>query len=126
MNVDLMSTPYRNWYGTLFGSAMQRNYRHGHDWYLFQYPDGPAQTLADLERLVAGSEVPVRFFVYQPRASMLVLDPENPRRESPDGVAGNPMAFGDPDALTNMEAVEYLMAKFPGKVEVVHATPPNP
>jgi hypothetical protein len=126
MNVDLMSTPYRSWYGTLFGSAMQRNYRHGHDWYLFQYPDGQPQTLADLERLVAASEVPVRFFVYQPRASMLVIDPKNPRRESEDGVAGNAMAFGDPDALTNMEAAEHLKAKFPGKVEIVHATPPNP
>lgn len=64
-NVDLMHTPYANVFGTLFGSAMQRDYRHGHYWSGFLYPTRP-WTRAGLERMVRDSDVPVRFLV-QPR-----------------------------------------------------------
>jgi hypothetical protein len=97
VDVDLMDTPYRNFFGTLFASALQRNYRYGHDWYDVLNPSGPPRTLADLERLVAGSPVPVRFHVANPAATMVVLDP----------------------AITNVEAARHLERKYPDRVEVV-------
>jgi hypothetical protein len=34
--------------------------------------------------------------------------------------------FGDPDAPSNVQAARLLAVKYPDKVEVVYATPPNP
>jgi hypothetical protein len=125
VNVDLMSTPYRNWLATYYGSVLQRNYRYGHDWYIFLSPHGPPKTLADLETMVTTSPAPVRLFVFHPRASMLVIDPANPNREwtRPGADAA---AFGDPAALTNMQAAEYLAGRYPGRVEVLYTRPPDP
>jgi hypothetical protein len=97
VDVDLMDTPYRNFFGTLFASALQRNYRYGHDWYDFLNPSGPPKTLADLERLVAESPVPVRVHVANPTATMAVLDPP----------------------VTNVEAARHLEQTYPDRVEVV-------
>lgn len=113
-NVALMHTPYANVFGTLFGSAMQRDYRHGHAWYLFLYPPGPRRTPADLERMVLDSDVGVRFFVADPDASFLVADPDHPRGEPHDPT------FTDPTAPTTIDAVEALARKYPDRVEVVH------
>jgi hypothetical protein len=124
VDVDLMDTPYRNWYGTFFASAIQRNYRYGHAWYDFQHPTGRPRTLADLEAAVVDSPVPVRFYVYNPRASMLVRDPAHPNRQWTRPGA-DPAAFGDPEALTNVAAAEDLARRYPGRVEVVYAVPPD-
>jgi hypothetical protein len=121
VDVDLMATPYRNWFATLFASAIERNYRHGHAWYVFMSISTVPKTLADLEAVVAASDVPVRFYVYNPRASMLVLDPAHPNRQA----GANSPAFGDAGALTNIQAAEYLAKKYPGRVEVVYASPPD-
>lgn len=124
MNVDLMSSPYRNWYATTYASVMQRNYRYAQVWYLWQDPLARPKTLETLEALVLDSPVPVRFFVFDPEASFLVLDPDNPSRASSrPGVTRS--AYGDPAARSNIEAAEYLAAKYPGKVQIVHAVPPN-
>ena len=117
VNVDLMHTPYANFFGTFFGSAMQRDFRHGADWYPLQHPQQP-HTLADLEAMVRDSDVPVRFFVQNPHASFLVLDPDHPDRQRP-GPGVDPAAYGDPRALTNVAAVQYLAGKYPDRVEVV-------
>jgi hypothetical protein len=122
VDVDLMDTPYRNFFGTLFASVLQRNYRYGHDWYDFLNPAGTPKTLADLERQVAASPVPVRFHVDNPAASMLVLDPAAPNRASTRPGA-DPASYGDPGAMTNIEAVRYLAQRYPGRVEVVVERP---
>jgi hypothetical protein len=124
VDVDLMSTPYRNFFATVFASAIQRTYRHGHLWYVFMSVATAPKTIADLDAAVQATQVPVRFYVYNPRASMLVVDPAHPNREWTRPGA-DPAAFGDPAAMTNIEAAEYLAKKYPGKVEVVYAVPPN-
>jgi hypothetical protein len=122
VNVDLMHTPFANFYGTLFSAVLVRNYRYGADWYYRMYPPGRPMTPADLERMVVDSTVPVRFFVQYPKASFLVLDPDHPNRPRP-GPGVDPAAFGDPAAPDNITAVEALARKYPDKVEVVHAPP---
>jgi hypothetical protein len=122
VNVDLMHTPYANFYGTLFGSVLRHNYRYGADWYGRMYPPGKAMTPADLERMVLDSKVPVRFFVQSEKASFLVLDPDHPNRQRP-GPGVDPAAFGDPAAPDNITAVTSLAARYPDRVEVVHAPP---
>ncbi|GIJ46652.1 hypothetical protein Val02_35380 [Virgisporangium aliadipatigenens] len=124
VTVDLMSTPYRNWLGTLYASSLTRNYRYGHAWYAFLNPANPPKTLDDLDAIVAQSPVPVRFYVANAKASMLVLDPARPARES-DKPGGDPVQFGAAGALTNIEAAEYLAARYPGKVQVIHGKPPE-
>jgi hypothetical protein len=121
VNVVLASTPYANFYGTLFAAAMQRDYQYGEGWYVFLAPTGPAHTLADLEDKVRSSPVPVRLLVGDPHASFLVVDRDHPRRPTP-GPGVSPAAYGDPDALTDIEAAEYLARQYPGRVEVVKLT----
>jgi hypothetical protein len=124
VSVDLMSTPYRNWYATTYASVLQHNYRYGHDWYVwYRVPQTKGWTIEDFEEMVAKSPVTVRLFVFDPKASFLVLDRKHPKRIQPDL---NGPAYGERGALTNIEAAEHLKRKFPGKVEVVYATPPNP
>jgi hypothetical protein len=122
VTVDLTGTPYGNWFGTYAGSVLQRKYRYGHAWYGFLNPLGPPKTLADLEAFVAASPVPVRLVVSDPDARMLVLDPARPVRES-DGPGADPAAWGDPGALTNVAAAEYLAERYPDLVKVVHLDP---
>ncbi|WP_238013329.1 hypothetical protein KZZ52_41110 [Dactylosporangium sp. AC04546] len=124
MNVDLMSSPYRNWYASTYASVMQRNYKYAQVWYLWQDPLSKPKTLETLEALVRDSPVPIRFFVFDPQASFLVLDPDHPVRASAQpGVSRS--AFGDPQAKSNIDAAEYLATKYPDKVQIVHAVPPN-
>jgi hypothetical protein len=121
VNVDLMHTPYANFYGTFFGSALQRNFADGSAWYELQDPR-KAKTLGDLERMVLDSKVPVRFFVQYPKASFLVVDRDHPNRQRP-GPGVDPAAYGDPAAPDNITAVEYLAGKYPDRVELVYAPP---
>jgi len=126
INVNLMGGPWRNWYATQLASTLQGTYRYQAQWYEFLYPQGPPRTFADLDRLVASSPVRVRFFVFNEAASMLVVDSDRPNRPLLVPGAPYPVAFGDPDAPSNSEAAHLLAAKYPDRVEVVHATPPNP
>jgi hypothetical protein len=118
VDVVLTNTPYANFCATLFAAAMQRNYEHGGPWYVFLSPSGRPRTLADLDAMVRATQVPVRLYVQNPRASFLVLDPDQPRR-AVSGPGVDPAAFGDPDAMTNAEAAAYLARHYPSKVEVV-------
>ncbi len=122
VNVVLAGTPYANFYGTLFAAAMQRDYQYGEGWYVFLAPTGPARTLGDLEDKVRLSPVPVRLLVGDPHASFLVVDRDNPHRPTP-GPRVDPSAYGDPAALTDIEAAQYLARQFPERVEVVKLTP---
>lgn len=124
VDVDLMDTPYRNFYGTLFASVLQRNYRYGHVWYDFLNPSARPKTLADLERLVEASPVTVRFHVHNPAASLLVSDPDSPDRQWTRPGA-DPASFGDPAALSNVEAARHLARRYPGRVEVIDEIPPD-
>jgi hypothetical protein len=92
--VDLMHTPYANFFGTLYGSAMRRDYRHGESWYGFLWPAGPPKTVADIERMVEASPKPIRLLVSDPAARSLA------------GAGG----------LSNVEIARDLAAKYPGKV----------
>jgi hypothetical protein len=97
VDVDLMGDPYRNFFGTLYASVLQRNYRYGHDWYNFQNPSRGPRTLADLERQVAVSPVRVRIHVSDPRARYLT----------------------GPDAPTNVDAATLIAQRYPDRVQVV-------
>jgi hypothetical protein len=63
VTVDLMHSPYANFFGTLFASALRRDYRHGEIWYGLLNPSGGPKTEDDFERLVAASPKPVRILV---------------------------------------------------------------
>lgn len=128
VNVDLMGSPWRNWSATLGAAALQGNYRHFPAWSGLLYPGsaGKASTIEDLDRLVATSPIPVRFFVHDPAASLLVVDVEHPNRPAVRPGQPLPVAFGDPAAPTNIAAARLLAAKYPTKVQVVYATPANP
>ncbi|GAA1027039.1 hypothetical protein GCM10009557_06840 [Virgisporangium ochraceum] len=97
VDVDLMGDPYRNFFGTLYGSVLQRNYRYGHDWYNFLNPTRGPRTLADLERQVSVSPVRVRIHVSDPRARFLT----------------------GPDAPTNVDAATLVAQRYPDRVQVV-------
>lgn len=97
VEVDLMGDPYRNFFGTLYASVLQRNYRNGHEWYNFLNPSRGPRTLADFEQQVAASPVKVRIHVADPEARFLT----------------------GPDDLTNAEAAALLTQRYPGRVEVV-------
>ncbi|NJC67452.1 hypothetical protein HC028_23555 [Planosporangium flavigriseum] len=125
INVSLMAGPWRNWYATQLASTLQGRYRYVQGWAALLYPLGRPPTLADLDGLVASSPVPVRFFLYNEAASMLVVDSDHPNRPRLAPGAALPVAFGDPAAPTNAEAARLLAARYPGKVEIVYATPPN-
>ena len=116
ITVDLSHGAWANFYGTLYGLAIQRTYIHGSSWYAFLYPDGEPKTLADLERQLLATDRPVRLVIGDPSARFLVLDPDGPRR--PAGGAGRDDT-GDEGALTNVAAARYLAAKYPDRVEVV-------
>ncbi|GAA3274418.1 hypothetical protein Dvina_02460 [Dactylosporangium vinaceum] len=128
VNVDLMGSPWRNWSATLGAAALQHQYRHFPAWSGLLYPGsaGKGSTIDDLDRLVRESPVPVRFFVHDPEASLLVVDGEHPYRPNVKPGQPLPVAFGDPAAPTNVAAVRALAAKYPAKVQVVYATPANP
>ncbi|MEV0570088.1 hypothetical protein [Dactylosporangium sp. NPDC050588] len=126
MNVNLMSTPWRNWSGTLGAAALQGQYRNFPGWSGLLYPGGKGGTMADLDRLVADSPVPVRFFLHDPAASLLVVDTDHPSRPAVRAGQPLPVAFGDPAAPSNIEAARALAAKYPTKVQLVYATPANP
>jgi hypothetical protein len=117
VDVSLVDTPYRNFHGTLFASVLRRDYRHGHAWYDFLNPAGTPRTLADLERRIVESAVPVRLHVGNPRASMLVLEPATGRGWTRHG--SDPAGYGDPGALTNVDAARYLAERYPDRVQVV-------
>jgi hypothetical protein len=97
-NVDLMSTPYANYFATLFAAVMQRDFPRGYPWYLFLFPGTGQRTLADMEQMVADSPDPVRLFVRDRTARTLAADQP-----------------------TNVEAAEYLAGRYPGKVTIVYA-----
>lgn len=97
VDVDLMGDPYRNFFGTLYGSVLQRNYRYGHDWYNFLNPTRGPRTLADLERQVSVSPVRVRIHVSDPNARFLT----------------------GPDAPTNVDAATLVAQRYPDRVQVV-------
>lgn len=128
VNVDLMGSPWRNWSATLGAAALQHQYRYFPAWSGLLYPGsaGKAATMDDLDRLVRESPVPVRFFVHDPEASLLVVDGEHPYRPNVKSGQPLPVAFGDPAAPTNIAAARALAAKYPTKVQVVYATPANP
>ncbi|GAA4258954.1 hypothetical protein GCM10022255_081640 [Dactylosporangium darangshiense] len=128
VNVDLMGSPWRNWSATLGAAALQHNYRYFPAWSGLLYPGsaGKASTMDDLDRLVRESPVPVRFFVHDPEASLLVVDGDKPHRPNVRPGQPLPVAFGDPAAPTNIAAARALAAKYPTKVQVVYATPANP
>jgi hypothetical protein len=100
VDVVLSSTPYANFFGTLFTAVMQRNYRDGETWYLFLSPAGPPRTLADLEAKVRSSPLPLRFVVRDSSARFLAPGT-------------------DAAAPTNVQAAEYLAGRYPDKVEVL-------
>jgi hypothetical protein len=125
VNVDLRESPWTNWYATQFASALQGTYRYEPTWYSFLDPPGRPETFADLDSLVAASPLPVRFFVYNPAASMLVVDPDHPVREQYHRPGPVPLSFGDSAAPTDIEAVQALAAKYPDKVLVVYAPTPS-
>ena len=114
--VDLSHGVWANFYSTLYGSVMQRNYRTTVAWYVFMLPQGQRRSIADLEHEVVYAGVPVRFLIGDPKARFLVLD----SGKSPAQTPGGEIDTGDPGAMTNIEAAEYLAAKFPGRVEIVH------
>jgi hypothetical protein len=126
VNVNLMGSPWRNWSGTLGAAALQGRYRQFPGWSGLLYPGGKGGTMADLDRLVAGSPVPVRFFLHDPAASLLVVDTDHPSRPAVRAGQPLPVAFGDPAAPSNIEAARLLAAKYPAKVLLVYATPANP
>lgn len=97
VDVDLMGDRYRNFFGTLYASVLQRNYRYGHDWYNFQNPTRGPRTLADLEQAVAVSPVRVRIHVADPDARFLT----------------------GPDAPTNVEAAILVAERYPDRVQVI-------
>jgi hypothetical protein len=101
LTIDVAATPYRTWFGTYFGSVLQRRYRYGHAWYGFLNPANPPRTLAGLEALVSASPVPLRLVVRDPAAGSLLEDPAH--------------------GWTNGAVADYLAQRFPGKVEVVRA-----
>jgi hypothetical protein len=117
--VDLMHTPYANYFGTTLGVAMQREYRIGWQWSRLLYPAGPPKTLADMDQLVLLTPRPIKLLVQDPTASFLVIDPARPNR--PVTGTSTP-AFGEPGAPTNIQAAEYLAAKYPDRVEVIRVT----
>lgn len=122
-NVDLREGPWTNWFGTQFAAALQRTYRYEPEWYDFLSPTGKPKTYADLEALVVASPVPVRFLVYNPDASMLVVDADHPVREGYHKGGPLPVNYGDRAAPTDMQAAQMLAAKYPGKASVVVAPP---
>jgi hypothetical protein len=128
VNVDLMGSPWRNWSATLGAAALQQQYRYFPAWSGLLYPGsaGRASTMEDLDRMVRESPVPVRFFVHDPEASLLVVDGERPFRPNVKPGQPLPVAFGDPAAPSNIAAVRALAGKYPTKVQVVYATPANP
>jgi hypothetical protein len=124
INVDLMKTPFRNWYATVYASTMQRNYRYGHDWYLWHgVPQFEGWTIEDFEEMVEKSPVKVRLFVFDPAASFLVIHKNHPELRIQSDVRGP--SYGETGAMTNIEAAEFLKKKYPDKVEVVYAVPPD-
>jgi hypothetical protein len=122
VTVVLARTPYANFYATLFGAAMRRDYRDGEGWYVFLSPAGRPRTVADMEAKVRASPVRIRLIVGNPLASFLVVDPEHPHRPV-RGPGVDPASFGDPAALTNVEAAEFLAQRYPGRVEIVRLKP---
>ncbi|MEV8513525.1 hypothetical protein [Dactylosporangium sp. NPDC051484] len=128
VNVDLIGGPWRNWSATLGAAALLHQYRYFPAWSGLLYPGsaGKASTMQDMDRLVRESPVPVRFFVHNPEASLLVVDGMHPYRPNVRPGQPLPVAFGDPAAPTNIAAARALAAKYPTKVQVVYATPANP
>jgi hypothetical protein len=100
LTIDLAGTAYRTWFGTYYGSVLQRRYRYGHAWYGFLNPANPPRTLAGLEALVATSPVPLRLVVADPDSRALLEDPAHD--------------------WTNAEVADYLAAKYPATVELAH------
>jgi hypothetical protein len=117
ITVDLSHGPWANFYGTLYGISMQRTYVSGVAWYAFLLPGREPRTIADLERRVLESDRPVRFVVSSPRARFLVVDASAHQRTDARVVERDDV--GDPDAMTNLEAVRYLADRYPDRVEVV-------
>jgi hypothetical protein len=103
LTIDVAATPYRTWFGTYFGSVLQRRYRYGHAWYGFLNPANPPRTLDALEALVVRSPVPLRLVVRDPQGRTLLEDPVN--------------------EWTNAMVAEHLATRYPGRVEVVPAAP---
>jgi hypothetical protein len=69
VTVGLMHGPYPSFFGTLFASALRRDYRYGEVWYGFLSPVGEPKTAGDLEELLAASPKPVRLFVADPQTA---------------------------------------------------------
>jgi hypothetical protein len=103
VTIDVAATPYRTWFGTYFGSVLQRRYRHGHAWYGLLNPANPPRTLDAVEALVVASPQPLRLVVSDPHGRALLEDPAH--------------------EWTNAQVAGYLAERYPGKVEVVRAAP---
>lgn len=99
VTVDVAATPYRTWFGTYFGSVLQRRYRYGHAWYGLLNPANPPRTLDALEALVATGPLPLRLVVSDPDGRTLLEDPDR--------------------GWTNAMVAEHLAMRYPGRVEVV-------
>jgi hypothetical protein len=99
VTVDVAATPYRTWFGTYFGSVLQRRYRYGHAWYGLLNPANPPRTLDAVEALVVASPQPLRLVVSDPGGRTLLEDPAH--------------------EWTNAAVAEYLADRYPDKVEVV-------
>jgi hypothetical protein len=65
--VDLMHSSYTNFSGTLYGSALRRDYRYGEAWSQFLgATNADPKSMADLEALIEATPKPIRFVVGDP------------------------------------------------------------
>jgi hypothetical protein len=96
VTVDLSHGDWANFYGTLYGLAMQRTYPEGAEWYVFLLPGKQPKTVAEVERQVLETRLPIRFLVGSRTACSFA--------------AG---------AGTNLEVARRLAERYPERVEVV-------
>ncbi|WP_018350314.1 DUF2029 domain-containing protein [Longispora albida] len=100
--VDLSHGDMRDFFSTLYGSVMQRDYRNGASWYTLLWEGmDPQPTIEDFDYRVTTSSRPVRFVVSDPAVTRLKAS--KPGEKAP----------------TNLEAAERLAAKYPDRVEIV-------
>jgi hypothetical protein len=67
--VDLMHSSYTNFSGTLYGSALRRDYRYGEAWAQFLgATNADPKSMADLEALIQATPKSIRFVVGDPSA----------------------------------------------------------
>ena len=95
--VDLMHSSYTNFSGTLYSSALRRDYRYGEAWSQFLGATGAnPRSLADLEALIEATPKPIRFVVGGPSVHTV--------RGLPD--------------MSNVDVARAMADRYPGKVLV--------